>query len=339
MSENPISKKIAIVLLGLVLFVLALNVGISKYFGMNESQGEKKILSGIEIDKTFHAALYNYGFSKDWIESKKIKNISDDSLFAAYSIKVPKDVPIQVLILELKFLFANDDVIILAEEISSNKKSLIKITSGNKLKLAAELFYDENLKREYGSVAFLVYDLPVQNDEQLKEFFNTPELFLPVIIPSEISKKQISTIEKANKQFALLLNDDINELDYKLSDNYSDDRLKKSIKEIVGTFYTALFFIVDDKSDLFQSDKYSLIQTEILKRKISLIHSTDFTSLNLDNMNVEEAFRSFMRSVGKEDKKNLLLTADDFSAIIHLIPSFRKIGYRFVYPGEIILTK
>lgn len=54
----------------------------------------------------------------------------------------------------------------------------------------------------------------------------------------------MSILSKAGKRFALLLNDDITDLDFKLASNYSDDRLLRSIKEIVGTFYAAAFLLL-----------------------------------------------------------------------------------------------
>jgi hypothetical protein len=336
MNENLLSKKIALALFAIVLILLVLNIGITKYVQRNDPPKNKKSLSGIEIDKNFRTALFNYGFPQNWITNKKLKKISGDSLYSAYSIKVPNDVPIQVLILEMQNLFWNDDVTVSAEEITSSKKSLIKISSDNKLKLAAELYYDENVKREYGSISFLVYDLPLQTEDDLKEFFNTPEIFLPVLIPSENSKKRLTTLEKLNKQFALLLNDDIDELNFKMSDNYSDNRIKKSIKEIVGNFYQSLFFIVDDQSDLYKSQKYNLIESELLKRKIKLVKTSELISFSTNNMSGEESFKNIIKYINKDDKKVLLLTADEFTSIVQLLPSFRKIGYRFVYAGDVI---
>lgn len=119
---------------------------------------------------------------------RKIKKISGDSLFATYSVSVPKDVPIQMLILEMKNLFWENDVTIDAEETSTNKISLLKLVSGNKLKLAAEFTYNEELKREFGAISFLVSDLPFEDEDVLIELFKTPELYYAVFIPSAESK-------------------------------------------------------------------------------------------------------------------------------------------------------
>ena len=338
-SDSSFPKNFALVIFGVVLVLLASNIFITKYLNKDEQPENRESLSGVEIDSSFHTALKNFGFSDSWIFKKKLKNISGDSLFASYSVKVPKDVPIHLLILELKNIFWEYNVSIGAEELISQKKTFVQLESDNKLKLAAEFIYDENVLREYGTVSFLVNNLPLQDDELLNNFLKTPELFYCVLIPNSDSKKHLSDLSKAEKRFALLLNDEITELDYKLAANYSDERLLRSIKEIVGTFYSAAFFIVDEKSELFESNKFSFLENQLRKRGITIVTTAKLQTLNTNSVNVEGKFQKFMLSVQKKDEKVLMVNADQFVTISTLIPSYRKIGYRFIYPGDIIIKR
>ncbi|HEX9253223.1 MAG TPA: hypothetical protein VF870_13340 [Ignavibacteriaceae bacterium] len=339
MIKSSLLKNIALILFGIVVLLLITDLIITKYINKDEQPKNRKALSGIEIDRSFHSALKNYGFSDSWITKTKLKNISGDSLYASYSVKVPKDVPIQLLILELKNIFWEDDVNLEAEEKVSGKKSLVQLSSENDLMLAAEFYYDENAVRQFGTVSFLVNDLPLQDEENLNSFLNVPELFYIVLSPREESKKRLSLLSKAGKRYALLLDDNITELNFKLSSSYSDDKIKKSIKEIVGTFYNAAFFIIDDKSDLFESKKYPLIESELLKRGITLVHSSKFETLKSSKINAADKFQDFMLTVQKNDEKVLMVSANDFLTISALIPSYRKIGYKFIYPGDIIIKR
>ena len=339
MLNSSLYKNVALVLFGVVVLLLISNIIITKYVNKDEQPKDREVLSGIEIDKSFHSALKNYGFSNTWISKKKLKNISGDSLFATYSVKVPKDVPIHLLILELKNIFWENEVSIEAEEIVSTKRTILKLSSEKKVKIAIEFYYAENIIREYGTVSFLVTDLPLQDEEMLNDFLKIPELFYCVLVPNAESKKQLSLLSKSGKRFALLLNDDITELDYKLSGNYSDDRLSRSIKEIVGTFYSAAFFIVDEKSDLYESKKYAFIEEQLKKRGIVLVTKGRFESINSNTMNLEDNFQDFMLSVKKDDEKVLMVSAENYLTISTLIPSYRKIGYKFIYPGDIIIKR
>ena len=339
MLNSSLYKNVALVLFGVVVLLLISNIIITKYVNKDEQPKDREVLSGVEIDKSFHSALKNYGFSNTWISKKKLKNISGDSLFANYSVKVPKDVPVHLLILELKNIFWENEVSIEAEEIVSTKRTILKLSSEKKVKIAVEFYYAENIIREYGTVSFLVTDLPLQDEEMLNAFLKIPELFYCVLVPNAESKKQLSLLSKSGKRFALLLNDDITELDFKLSGNYSDDRLSRSIKEIVGTFYSAVFFIIDEKSDLYESKKIAFIEEQLKKRGIVLVTKGRFESINSNTMNLEDNFQDFMLSVKKDDEKVLMVSAENYLTISTLIPSYRKIGYKFIYPGDIIIKR
>lgn len=339
MFNSELLKKIATVLFVIVIILLLVNVLITKFIAPAEIPQTREALSGIEIDKIFNSGLKNYGLYDEWIVPKKLKNFSGDSLYKTYSINLPKNLPVHLILLELQELFWNDDVLIQSEEIKKANKTFLKIFSDNKLKLAAEILYDEKIKREYGTIAFLVSDKFSENDSRLPELLQIPELYYLTLIPSSESKKILPIITRAGKRYALLLNDDITELDYKLAENYSEDRLKRSIREIVGTFQNALFFIVDDKSDLMESSKFKFIESELLKRKIFLAKKSMFYELNSNNINVEGKFNEFIKTLGRKDEKILFVNADEYLALAQIIPAYRKIGYKFIYPGDIVIKR
>lgn len=339
MFDNSIYKKIALILFGVVLVLLVSNIVVKKILEKGEQPKNRSPLSGIEIDKVFNTALKNYGFSENWIIKKKIKNVNDDSLYASYVVKVPKNLSIHLILLELRDLYWDDDVDIKAEETVPNNNTILKLFSQNHLKVAVQFIYDENTIREFGTVSFLVYNFPSEDNEKITELLKTPELFYVVLSPSENSKKLLTTLNKSGKRYAVLLDDNITELDYKLDKKYSDDRLKRSIREIVGTFSNAVFFIIDDKSDLYESDKYKFIENEFRKRNIKIINESKFNLLDANNINVDGKFQDFMLTVQKKDEKVLLVNADEFLSIAKLIPAYRKIGYKFIYPGDIIIKR
>ena len=337
--KNSLLKRITIILFSIVILLLIVNIIVSKFVEKKEKPKNIDALTGIKIDKLFHTALKNYGFADNWIVNKKIRKLSGDSLYVTYSVKVPKDIPIHMLILEMKNLFWEYDVLIDAEELNAGKNTLVKLWSEKKLKLAAEFFYDENVLRQFGAISFLVSDLSVDDGELLNELLKTPELHYVLLVPSSESKKKLNALAKAEKRFSILLNDDITELDYKLSGAFSDSRILRSIKEIVTSFYSAAFFVIDEKSDLYESKNYAFIQSQLQKRGIVIVPTNKFESLNSNNVNVDSKFQEFMLTVNKTDEKILLVTVDEYLSIVKLIPSYRKLGYKFIYPGDIIIKK
>ena len=178
MPESSLLKKIVLILFGIVIVLLVLNIILTKFSEKNVQPKGREEISGIEIDSLFKSALSNYGFSNSWITKKSLRKISGDSLYSTYSVSVPKEVPIHLILLELKNIFWEHELEIEAEELTKKQKTLVKLTSGKQLKLAAELFYSENSKREFGTISFLVKDLPLENEELLMRVYKYTRTFL-----------------------------------------------------------------------------------------------------------------------------------------------------------------
>lgn len=330
-------KNITTVLLIVVITLLFINIIINKLINTDEPPQNREEISGIMIDSLFRSALYNYGIQKDWIKKKNIRKVSGDSLYATYNIIVPKDVPIHLLQLEVQDLLLDYNAEIKSEEKSKEKKVLLLINSDNQLKLAAEFSYNNEIRREYGAISFLVNDITPDDIEKYNELLRTPELFYAVLIPESKSKSLLNDLNKFERRFAILLDDNIIEFDYKLSPSISEERTLLSLKNIISSFYSAAFFIVDVNSDLFESKNYTLIKEALKKRNIKIVESDRFDWLKINSLNPESSFGDFIKRVSKVDEKVVLITAEDFLLISKLIPEYRKIGYRFIQPGELVL--
>lgn len=330
-------KNITTVLLIVVITLLFINIIINKLINTDEPPQNREEISGIMIDSLFRSALYNYGIQKDWIKKKNIRKLSGDSLYATYNIIVPKDVPIHLLQLEVQDLLLDYNAEIKSEEKSKEKKVLLLINSDSQLKLAAEFSYNNEIRREYGAISFLVNDITPDDIEKYNKLLRTPELFYAVLIPESKSKSLLNDLNKFERRFAILLDDNIIEFDYKLSPSISEERTLLSLKNIISSFYSAAFFIVDVNSDLFESKNYTLIKEALKKRNIKIIESDRFDWLKINSLNPESSFGDFIKRVSKVDEKVVLITAEDFLLISKLIPEYRKIGYRFIQPGELVL--
>lgn len=330
-------KNITVTLLALVIILLLVNIAISKLLPNNELDKSREEISGVMIDSLFKSALQNYGLENNWIKKKKIKKISGDSLYASYGILVPVDVPIHLLQLEVMNLLSDYDAKVISEELTKEKKVLLKIYSGKNLKLAAELSYDNNIRREYGAVSFLVTDVFTDDEEELNELLKTPELYYAVITPDSKSKSLLADLSKFERRFALLLNDNITEFDYKLSPKISKERTILSLRNIISAFYSAAFFIVDVNSDLYQSENFITIQNALKKRNIKIVESSKFDQLKINSLNPESSFSNYIKALRKSDEKVVIITAEDYLTISKLIPDYRKIGFRFIQPGELVL--
>ena len=142
------------------------------------------------------------------------------------------------------------------------------------------------------------------------------------------------------KEYAVLLNDDINDLDFKLNKNYSKNRLGIVIRTIIGAFPNAVFFVIDDASNLYHSPIFTFIKKEFVKRKIKLIKESDFIHIHEGNSEeVQESLKDVVKPTQLGDQKLVMLHADNFEIARPEIFSLIKIGYKFVNPSSIIKNK
>src|ERR1039457_4518413 len=98
-------KELVIGLFSFVILLLILNIVLSKIYKHSTNQTEKIELYSGEIKDRFISGVYNCGIKNDWIDVNKNDIRTGDSLKYSYKIKVPKDLPIAVLLNEISNSF------------------------------------------------------------------------------------------------------------------------------------------------------------------------------------------------------------------------------------------
>ena len=102
-------KKIITILFISAVSILFINFLLDKFFLKNHND-ENIEISSAEIDSTFRTALSNVGISNDWI--KKQKGVEPLN----FTVKIPNDLPIVVVLQELNNVFDTNLVKIIAVE-------------------------------------------------------------------------------------------------------------------------------------------------------------------------------------------------------------------------------
>lgn len=313
------------------LILLVINVLIDQYISAEKPELKKKNISFSEADSLFKQALKNYDITEKFFSIRKSKKNPTDSL---YSVRVYSDVPISLLLLELENLFSTTTADIKSQEESINGKTITKIIIDDKTILTAEFVGDKNITREKGRIGFVVSNLDFSVDNS--PILNTPEQITFLITPSESSKRFITKILSAGKRYALLLNDEIEDLNYKLHESYPVRRNKKSFENLFKHFPSAAFIAVDDNSDLFDSSIKDFLLKELEWRKAFYIKLSRFDLLNSYSLNSENAFSEMIKSMNKNETRIILIDSKSFTELLPVIPSYRKIGYKFVSATELL---
>lgn len=317
------------------LFVVAISllliaIVLDSYISIDKPELKKKEITSLEADSLFKQALKNYGITESFIYVKKNKANPKDSV---YSVKVYQDVPISLLLLEIENLFFPTIAKIQSQEEAIGGKTITRIILNNHTIITAEFISNNNLVREKGRIGFVVYNLDYSVDNS--SLLNTPEQIIFLLIPSEESKKFIGKILSAGKRYALLINDEIQDLNYKIDESYPVKRNKKSFENLFKHFPSAAFIAIDDKSDLYNSEIRDFILKELDWRKAFYIKLSQFDLFDSYSGSTESAFGEMIKAMNKNESKIILINSKNFNELLPLIPSYRKVGYRFVSATEL----
>jgi len=331
MISQGFTKKLIILLSISLVVLLAANL-IFNYIFNNGSN-----LSDIQqagIHESFLTSIKSFGLEDEWIKAKTVKEKNSKNEFIKYSVFVPRDLTIPEILLDVYQTFKDDSVNIETSEIKAGGKSFLNIQMHDKTILQAEFDYKKNLSRSRGSIAFLITGIePGNTDDSL--LIESPGKYCVLLKPSEEDMDYLNYLNTNRKDFAILLDDEINEQNYRLGASYTQKRLLGSIKSLTTDFSKAVFFVIDVESDLFKSENYNYLHEQITKRNIKLIRMSEFTSLNDPDKNIEEQFKDQVKLLKKDRAKLFLLGKDEYNSLQEEIYSFEKSGMHIINVGTV----
>ena len=326
-------KDLIIALFSLVIFLLILNVILSKIFKHSGNQIEKIELYSGEIKDRFIADIQNYGLKDDWIYQDKYDVNSGDSLKFSFKVKVPKDLPIAILLNEISNSFQPGEITSVSREIKTNGTTNMFLSSGGFDKLKAEFVYDPDIYRTSCSFGFLVYGLTALDPVRLEQLIKIPELFTSVLIPSKESLEILKKLKTNDKNYAVILNDEIKDLDYKLARSYSIERLKLSVRSILGDFSNAVTYVYKGNSGFAAESIFAFISKEFGKRNIRFIDINQFNLIEEGGTSPDVSFKQTVNRANENKTDLIFISADNYLKLQPSILKYRKVGYKFINPA------
>jgi hypothetical protein len=327
-------KEIITFLFSLALLLLILNIVVSKVFLQSKNQSNLNGLNSEEIKVRFISALHNFGIKEDWITENIPK--SHDSLKYSFKINVPKDLPVSLLLNEINNSFELGEIIYYSKETKVNGVTNLFLVSGGFEKLTAEFDYNPDIHRKSCSIGFLVYGINSLDPVLRNKLIKTPESFTSVLPPSKESLEIIKNIKAADKEFAIMLDADISDLDYKLSSTYSPERLKMSIRSILGDFSNSIAFIYKGNSDFTSGMNYAFIKQEFEKRKVNFIDLNKFNLIDEKGTSLDISFDLIANEAVENKCELIFISADHYLKISPQISKYRKIGYKFINISSVL---
>lgn len=318
-------EKVLRILLVVAIVLLFFNILLEKTHNSTNTNNQKKI-SGEEINNLFLKCIKKFSIDdslihKSKITSNKIKEKNN------YQIIVPSDLPIPVLLQDIYTVFSDYPVKIASNEIEINNKSVLEIFSDKK-EIYCEFIVAQNIVRNKGSIAFIIYDFESLSNENISELLNSPEILTFAIRPSYDNEKLIKKINSYSlKDIMLLLDDNITEPDFELNSSFTKNKLRYNLSLIYKIFPSINSYLIDTESDLYNSQNYSFIKNELIKRKVKLYKTNEFNSINVKNKN---NFFTSSINLPKEKVKIYFLNGELFLSLTDEIMQLRKAGIKIV---------
>lgn len=304
-----------LVVISLLLLIFNISIEIFK------SDVEKKIpsLTKNEIENKFAITLSQFAISNEWIKKVFLKKKLSDSLDYVFDVSIPQDISIAILIKEINKSFINSHAKIETNEKANYGNSVLQIYSNDILKLQTNLTYSDKVIRDYAEYSFLVQtyfgDENFSWDELNRIYYN----FTYLVIPSQ---KSLEAINNFNKQYAILIDDQITDKDYLLQEDFSKQKLINNIHSILISFGKDKKYLIDESSEIYSSKIFSFIRDEFAKKGIELISLQKYPHI-IGNSKEEIAslYNFYTTSLKGKEAKTFLI---DFNYFLSLQPMVEK---------------
>lgn len=329
-------KKIIEVLFAAAVILLAANLLTAKY--LKTSFIKKRDLKEItvsQINDLFWNDLNAFALQSAWIKKIKPDRAMRSDFY--YSVSIPKDLPIPVVLKEIYESFYDKDVDLRTVEKVIGGKTELNIFRKGALELKAVFNYDKELKRNGEISGLIITGIGKLNKNDLYYLIKFPQTYAALLVPSKESVQISDTLTNYRKEYAVLLNDDISELDYRLRSDYSPHRIVSALRTVIGSFRKALFYVIDDRSSLYNSNAYYLIKEQLKRRGIKLFKLSKLSEVAGTNQaGIQADFSELVKTGNGNYSHFIIIPADDFKLLQPQIFSYIKIGYKFINPSRVL---
>lgn len=303
-----------------------------KHMSLNE-------LTVRQIDSVFNFVLKGYGIDSVWISTKKLKVADEDSINKKYTVMLPSDLPIPLIIRDINKIIEKDITGFVSEEKKIFGTTEIRIYTNEMLKLQAELIADPNTVRQRNNFAFIISDAFDLGESDYNKFLYLPYTLSTTVIPGKSVTIKADTLKKFSKEYIALINNDITDKKFKLDSGDQKALLKRSIDMIVKSMSKAQLFVVDEQSKIFNSTVYNFVRDEFKKKGQKLVHLSEFTKLDAeDEIELLSKFKFHAEDINEAKQKIFYISYEDFLTIRAEVEKTRKRGSRVIPLSSTVLV-
>lgn len=315
--------KIIVILFSTAVLLLISHLILSRIYSEYSAQSVFH-LDDEEIINMFNQSLQSFGLKDEWI--KKNKN---DDIDYSYKVKVPNDLPISYIIFDLHYRYHPYGITVQAEEKKMNLQTLVLVLKENHPKLKIEFISDNNLIRTTSVTSLFIYGRD-KNELEFDSLFRIINCnYSALLLPAKSAAIFAKWLTNNGFNYAVLLNNDIVDLDFRLAKEFPIKRIRLVVRNLVGAFPNALFFIVDKGSDFYSHPTYDSLIAEFDKRKIFLLSSDYIHFINSNQSDFNKTFINIIKQNEESTKNKIAIDYERFISLEEEINNLLRSGYKF----------
>lgn len=332
MSSLKFRSNLLLSLFVLAIILLVINILIKNNF--TASNSEEQLLDAKEIRQRFLNILDDFGIDNKLVKESLSKDEFSGRKIPLMKILVPEDLSIPEILQDIYQSFAKDSLVFSSVEKVKDGKSTLALLKGRLAILQAEFNYAKNIFRNRGTIAFIIKDVDPENQSTTSLMESSARINF-LIRPDSKYTQVLELMKENDKQFSILIDDDIMEQKYKLGPAFSEQRVVAVVKTLVKDFANATCFIVDDRSEFYKSSNRLVLIRELTKRNIKLFTFSDFVHLD-NNENIVKSFGKVIENLNRDKGIVILLSEPSYRALIPDIKKYKKMGYKVLNSSQLL---
>jgi len=319
-----IKKNLLVALISLAILLLVVSILLQR--NVENSRHSELSVDEKELTQRFRKILNDFGIKEKFIKETSSTNKKSKNQFSKFKVQVPNDLSIPEILQQIYLSYRSDSLTINSVEKIKGGKSILEFKLGPSTLLDAEFVYAKNYVRDYGSIAFIIYDVNPGNQSTVM-LIESPTNLNFLIRPETKYLQFLDIISSNTQQYSILIDDEISEQKYQLDPGFSEHRIKTVVKTLVNDFQKAVCFIVDDKSDFYNTSNYKVLRLELQKRNMKLLDLSDFVYLKNDEV-MKDVFEEKLDSLQEASSMIFLLDEDSYLALRPEIVKFKMKGFK-----------
>lgn len=329
MNKNINKYKVIQTLFAVAVVLVIANLLVGRFNTENDSETvvvNNKKINSVKIDSLFLSSLKNYNIKKSWIHKSSKQKTRKNSTEFIYTVDVPNDLPNILLIKEIYKNFSGTKLKISSKELKVGGTSLLKISNGNKPVLKVLFNYNNDISHVAGYLNLLIIipnDLDFEKKNNLlNSIRNLTFLFSPSTKNINLTKEVLGN----KKSYALIIDNDIEELKFKIKNSFNQSRINQGVSAIIKSFPRAKFMLI--VRGFIPNHN---IRSAFKKMKVKLLYQKNLVDFSKENKGrLEKVFKSYVTNTSVNDTLNVILSADNFLKLKKELKKYKKLGYKFI---------